>query len=195
MKHEYKLVSNIYLRTNIICISYITALSAVSHSVFRRGTSPSADFAEVVVLSLDIMWCVHMCVCRNLFDATQSRHNSSMPIYMYIATKFLSTKLVRLCTMLGWLITRCIYATLTSKKISSIDTRSLTYTILTTAPFSTFSIHHLKCSSWWTLLLCFLSQYDQKNNCSKNLLETRRQTPCVIPTTSDSCSLIDVFHF
>jgi hypothetical protein len=44
-----------YLRTNIIYISYITALSAVSHSVFRRGTSPTADYAEVVVLSLVVM--------------------------------------------------------------------------------------------------------------------------------------------
>lgn len=82
-----------------------------------------------------------------------------------------------------------------AKKICSIDTRSLIYTTLTTAPFSTFSIHHLKSSSCRTPLLYFLSQYEQPKNCSKNLLETRRETLCLLPTASNSCRLIDGFQF
>jgi hypothetical protein len=121
------------------CLQFLTPCSGAVHLHLQT----LRKWSYLVWISCD----VYICVCVEIFDATQSRHNSSMPIYMYIATKFLSTKLVRLCTILGWLITRCIYATLASKKICSIDTRSLTYTILTTAPFSTFSIHHLKCSS------------------------------------------------
>ena len=54
-----------------------------------------------------------MCVCVQItFDATQSRNNNSMPISMCTDAKFLSTKLERLCTVLGWLnISRSKYAT------------------------------------------------------------------------------------